>query len=179
MRKEDEVTLFKSILPRIHLKSISKENIILTKQIIETINITKGDNCSKCFKDFNSKDSHYYCYWCNIYFCKTCAENYSHSKQGLNILTHFHNLILIPNGVKKETSSMRNIPLYRLGNNLIFKNNIFKELDQNHGKIRCCICRAREFIGIRYLCLSCEDRSLEPDGSSIGQNYCQGYFSSE
>jgi len=169
VRKEDEKIIYENINDII-LYLVPKDKIFIKKQIITTIDITKGEICSSCLKDIGISP-HYFCYWCNIYFCSSCGGKYNTFKQGLNRLPHFHNLILI--NAKKDSAAMKNIGLYKLGNNKIFKNQ--KEVFSQNHEIHCICCKT-SINGIRYICLSCKDDLIKSSGAFIQKDFCHSCY---
>jgi len=111
-------------------------------------NIKKGNTCSKCYIDINITGCtpQYYCYWCNIYFCKKCGSTFNSTKTGLDALPHNHNLIYI--NVKKETKAMKGISISLL-------KEYREKLMYNSNVCRCNSCKDLQFT-ILYKCLLCK-----------------------
>ena len=118
--REKESNLLQKVIEN-EINSLCQDKIIIdhTSRILTTIDISKGKSCSKCLISIDNYLSQYYCYWCDIYFCFTCGGSYDLTKQGLEVLPHFHNLILL--NVKHNSRAMKNIVKVKLGNTVILK----------------------------------------------------------
>ena len=83
-----------------HFRFVTVTKKIFSKQKLKCIythTITLSDICSgeDCKMKLPLNSIKYYCYWCNLTFCKTCGSNYDNYYQKIKVLPHKHNLILI------------------------------------------------------------------------------------
>jgi len=139
---------------------LSKDKVqLIEEENLKTIDIKIGGLCSKCLCKIENKSRHYFCYWCQIYFCRECGADFDLSKSGLEVLPHIHNLIRIQ--VNNESSSMKNIDFYKLGNNYYTSNLIFH---QRHFNTFCNLCKMPTTNSARYLCLSCRPGTFKKEG---------------
>ena len=170
LREKEANELHKLINNEIASINKTKFKIEFPSKVFNYVNIHKGKSCSKCFKNIDNLNPQFYCYWCDIHFCDTCGGTYELTKQGLQVLPHFHNLIFI--NVKKESQAMKNIEISRLGSNKIFSCKP-ENLTNHHNNNQCHGCGEYWFpiTGIRYICLSCSD-FFDCDKTSK-LNYCE------
>jgi len=135
-------SLFVSKVYPIIPKESLKPNIFL----IDTLWLIRGNNCYKC-KNNIEKESQFYCYECNFFFCEPCANLVDSSKRGMERLIHNHNLIFIPSCVTELTE----IDIKRIGKNKATLEKNIKRRDHDNA---CNYCE-RMIEGSRFVCMHC------------------------
>jgi hypothetical protein len=168
IRKNDRYILepyIEKIKNILNLKN--EEDLEILEDLYETVEIPlskigENENCNKCNKcefEIKSENSHFYfyCYWCNVYFCEKCGNDYHPEAEDLKYkLPHEHYLILIKNKNQKNLKHQnlaQIIERNKLGHNLWQKYYYPENVLNSFGCTGC----DENFPSpnLRHICLSC------------------------
>ena len=145
--REAEYKIAEQVLSNFH-SIISKDQIESTLELMKTLKILSGSNCSKCTVGIINEHQ-FYCHICNLYYCLTCGNTVDESKSGMEKLIDIHDLIFIP---KLNDYSNIIVDEDRLGKNLASSN---KEIS-NRDHSACCNSDCDSFSNTtRFICLTC------------------------
>ena len=109
-------------------------------------------------------EKHYFCYFCNIFFCSECVNSRKENKGFETLIHKEHYLIAFQN---PDPNNLKNIEKYKLGKNLFaIKSEDELKRDHNFG---CDCCAKADYYEERYICLTCEKGALMSNGL---KDYC-------
>ena len=130
-------------------------------KLLKTVDISPGTECSKCKISFATHDFHYFSYFSNLYFCKTCGNEVDELYERIhrNRFKVRDNLIRIPASLKSSVT----IDLYKFGSNSITKEQ-YDELELEIQHYASCNGCPKPLIGERYICLTCRPGDLVNSG---------------
>ena len=118
-----------------------------------------GSNCDNCKKELKKFEPQYFCYFCNLYYCKQCGDLVDDSKIGSYKYVHPHAMAWI--NLKSEVG-LKNIDQYRFGRKIIFTET-FGMSGGNKYIVYCNSCK-KNVSGIRYICLNCKPGPIKKTG---------------
>ncbi len=146
-------------------------SIFYSVDLLSTLTIRDKENkdlCKYCNMELGNYMV-YYCYFCNVFICNTCARNISKFviKFGQNVklpdellecLCLQHNLILIIDYEEtKKNKSLQDIEVGKIGKNYF---NAVPQSDFYDLGFICSYCLESLYTGIRYVCLNCRGSDI-------------------
>ena len=131
------------------------------------IDIDFMDNeCNRCGKTIPQDEDIYFCYKCNICYCRKCVvANYNSNSGKGKFIDPRHNLLYFKTRDKEQ---FKNLDIHKLGNDLFAQCNDEGKLVDHEATCNGCKLNFRD--SPRYLCLNCRQGKIHPDGFF---DYCQ------
>lgn len=118
------------------------------------VDITLGSVCNKCQKELKKFEPQFFCYFCQIHFCRLCGHLIDETKRGSYKYVHPHALAWI-NITKEE--GLINLDEYKFGRKLIF------EADNKQFLSVCNGCKL-QIKDNRYICFKCKPGPIRTSG---------------
>ena len=132
-----------------------RSSLLLKPEILKTVTLFFGTNCSVCQVALKPTDFQYVCRECKVYFCATCADKRDSSKSGSASLCHPHNLVFI---YLDSEEGLKDIDEFKFGKNITYDTNV------QHFSASCNGCGGFIQNCIRWICISCRPGAIKQGG---------------